>query len=155
MRLLLSAIVVLGLTASAAIPQEKEPKTPKLMDNPTDKEAETAYAKWLATELPKVGKPFDLMFQIWDGIKLHQNKKKNFNELLDKILKLYSRGGSDDDATIDVCNALAELFGYPLTGANLISCQDGLKNVPKLSGKDYEKIRKAVEEMKAQVKKDP
>jgi hypothetical protein len=40
MRLLLSAIVVLGLTASAAIPQEKEPKTPKLMDNPTDKEAE-------------------------------------------------------------------------------------------------------------------
>jgi hypothetical protein len=155
MRLLLSAILMFGLATSTAIPQEKEPKTPKTMDNPTDKEAETAYAKWLATELPKVGKPFDLVFQIWDGIKLHQNKKKNFSELLDKILKLYRSGGGDDDATIDFCNALADLFGYPLTGANLISCQDGLKDVGKLSGKDYEKVRKAVEEMKAQVKKDP
>ena len=165
MRPLLSAIVALSLTASPAAiskvaafpatPQEEEPKKPKPLANPTDKEAEIAYAKWLATELPKVGKPLDLVFQIWDGIQLHQNKKQNFTQLLDAMLKLYRRGGGDDDATIDVCNALAGLFGYPLTAANLLSCQDGLKGVGKLKPDEYAKVRKAIEEMKKQVKKDP
>jgi hypothetical protein len=155
MRWMFFGIVLLVVSASVAVPQEDEKKKQEVKPNPTDKEAEVAYAKWLATELPKVGKPLDLVFQIWDGIQLHQNKKTNFNELLDKMLKLYRQGGGSDDATIDVCKALADLFGYPLTGANLISCQDGLKNVGKLSPKEYEKVKKAIDEMKEKVKKDP
>jgi hypothetical protein len=147
MRKLLAAVIALNLSFSYAFADEEKPKP-----CPTDKEAEIAYAKWLATELPKAGKPLGLVIQIWDGIQLHKDKKKNFIELLRKIRILYAKGGSDDVATIDVCEALADLFGFPLTGANLIQCQDGLKSVPKLND---DKLRKAIDEAIEHVKKDP